>query len=226
MATFLNLVNDLERESGTIQKGSRLSTVANAPARQEKMVEWVAEAWRLIQLDRSDWPFMRLEFEGPLVAGTARYSGASLGITNFSRWARPTWDYEPFTVYDSAIGRNDEQRLHYIQWLAYKDRWDRGVHDYQRPTEVAVAPDGRLCVGATPEKGYRLRGEYFCTAQILNADTDVPLCAEEHHNIIVWRALMLLGDHDESPVTVATAKSKYDASLRALVNASMEMVTL
>lgn len=225
MATFLQLVNDLERESGTIQKGSRLATVANAPARQEKMVEWVAEAWRLIQIERADWPWMRCEFEGPLIPGMSRYNGMALGITDFSRWVNRA-RYEPYTLYDPLLGRKDEHRLRFIGWREFKERWDRGVHDAQRPTDVAVSPDGKLCVGATPDKPYTLRGEYHCAAQVLVANSDVPKLPEEHHGIIVWRALMLLGEHDESPFTIATAKSKYDSGLRALVNASMEEVTL
>jgi len=226
MATYLDLVNDLERESGTIQKGSRLSTVVGAPARQEKMVEWVAEAWRMIQLERTDWPWMRGEFEGPLAASVQRYSGNALGIVDFGRWVRRSRDYQPFTVYDPDVGRKDEQRALYSDWICYKDRWDRGVHDWNRPTEVAVSPDGMLCVGATPNKAYRLRGEYYRRAQILTLNTDTPICPEEHHMLIVWRAMMLMGDHDESPITIQTAKSKYDAGLRAMVNTSMPEVTV
>src|SRR3546814_17238178 len=60
MVTLLSLVNDTERECGTVSQTSRLSTVAGARGRQEKIVAHVIEAWRLIQSERTDWPWMRV----------------------------------------------------------------------------------------------------------------------------------------------------------------------
>ena len=105
MATFLQLVNDLERESGTIYKAQRLSTVIDAPGRQEKMVAWVREAWHIIQTSRSDWPWLVKEFSASLVAGQARYTALELGIANFAGWPRKSGD---FTIYDPVVGQQEE----------------------------------------------------------------------------------------------------------------------
>lgn len=225
MATFLQLVNDIERESGTIQKGARLATVANPPARQEKIVEWVREAWILIQNSRSDWKWLTAEFEGLLAVSTARYASDALEIGNFSRWMQPSADNR-LTIYDPLIGKSEEAPIHWITWAEYRARWDRGTHDANRPVEVAMAPDGRLCFGPTPDKAYVVRGEYYRTAQVLTDDADLPLCPADHHNVIVWRALMLLGDHDEGVPVVAQAQAKYQAAYRALVDNSCDKVTL
>lgn len=219
---FLQLVNSLERESGTVFKNQRLGSVINAPGRQEKMVAWVVEAWRLIQTSRSDWRWMRREFEAPLVAATARYDAASLGITDFSHWVP---DDDAYTVYDPDQPRADVE-LCLLPFDRWKARWVRGAHDAQQPREIAFDYDNRLCVGPKPDKAHILTGEYFRVAQTLAADADVPICPSEHHMTIVWRALMLLGDHDEAPAAVSTGKAKYEACLRTLVDSTMEQCTL
>jgi hypothetical protein len=226
MATFLELVNDLERESGTIQKGSRLATVVNAPNRQEKMVEWIIEAWRFIQASRADWPWMRKEFTSSLVIGQARYTATNLGLSDVSRWVRPANGFEPFTIYDPTIGQGEENDLRYTDWLTWRSIWDRGTHTPNRPIDISVDYDGKLTFGPTPDKTYTVRGEYYRTPQVLAANTDVPICPVEHHSAILWRAMMLLGDHDEAPAVVSTASVKFQRAYRDLVDAAMPEVSV
>ena len=226
MSTFLQLVNDLERESGTIYQNQRVGSVLNAPGRQEKMVEWVAEAWRLIQTSRQDWPWMRKEFSAPLVSDQSRYTAAQLGLTSFSRWVPSSPLFQPYALFDPAIGAGEEQPLIEIPFAEWKQRWSRGVHDALRPREVSFDYERMLCVGPKPDKVYTLTGEYFRSAQMLSANTDVPICPEQHHAVIVWRALMLMAGHDEAPGAAAFANSEYTKCLRALVDDSFEAVYL
>ena len=226
MATFLELVNDLERESGTIAVASRVSDVAAVTGRQIKMVEWVVEAWRLIQLSRADWPWRKREFLANLIVNQSRYTAAELGITKFSGWVKPTLSYSPYSAYDPAVGASAEQPLMVVPFDQWKTKWARGVHSAMRPCDIAFAYDKKLCVGPKPDKAYKLNLEYFAAAQILAVNADVPDLPEEHHGIIVWRAMMLLGDHDEAPTAVATGSAKYQASFRALVDDSFEMAYL
>lgn len=226
MSTLLQLVNDLERESGTIYQNQRLGSVLNAPGRQEKMVEWVIEAWRQIQTSRTDWSWMRREFSAPLIIGQSRYTAVQLGLTTFSRWVQSSPLFHPYALYDPANGQSEEQPLTEIPFAEWKQRWARGVHDALRPREVSVDYERRLCVGPKPDKIYTLTGEYFRSVQILVADTDVPICPEQHHGTIVWRALMLMAGHDEAPGAAAYAGSEYTKCLRALVDDSFEMAYL
>lgn len=220
MPTFLQLVNDLERESGTISQGSRLGTVVGAPGRQEKMVDWVREGWRLIQTARTDWPWMKEEFTSAAVtAGDPRYTATELGINDLQAWVQRR---ESLTIYDTALGRADETSLRFFSYEEWKLRWDRGVHADDRPVDAAIDHKGQLCLGSTPNKSYTLRGEYHRRPQVLLNDGDVPWLPEEHHNLIVWRAMVLLGEHDEAPVVIQTANAKVMSGLRALVDASME----
>ncbi|QUT04054.1 hypothetical protein KFK14_12945 [Sphingobium phenoxybenzoativorans] len=224
MSTFIELVNDLERESGTIYQNARLTSVLDAPGRQEKMVEWIIEAWRLIQTSRSDWPWMRAEFTSALIPGQSRYAAADFDIEDFGGWAKHTRSFSPFTLYEYALGQGDERELYPSFYHGWKARWDRGVHEANRPCDYAIDQDKKLCLGPKPDKDYVIRGAYRRAAQILAADTDVPICPVDHHMTIVWRAAMLMGQHDEAIPVVAAAQSLYAQGLRNMLDDMDEQV--
>jgi hypothetical protein len=226
MSTFLQLVNDVERESGTVQRAQRLSTVVNPPTdRQEKIVKWTAEAWRQIQTGRTDWPWQRGDFSHALVVGQKRYTADELGITDFSRWARPTQTFSPFSLYQTGEQAN-ERDLVFISYERWRKDFDRGTPENNTPIYFSFDYDGRICVGPPPDRTYILRGEYTRGAQILVADNDVPRCAPQHHGTIVWKALLLLAENDEATIQIQTAQRNFTAGLRDLINDRDEAITL
>lgn len=222
MATFLDLVNDTERESGVVNQTSRLSTVVDPKGKQETIVKHVAEAWRLIQMARTDWPWMRRTAERDLIIGQTSYGPADflVPITDFARWERGAdrRSRSPFSIYDPAIGRADESELFWQDYDGWSRRFDFGTHDANRPYDFSFAPDRKLCVGPKPDKAYKLRCAYWCKPQILTNDDDEPICPEEHHMTIVWRAVMLLAGRDEAAFQLGDAQAKFASCFRDLVN--------
>lgn len=222
MSTFLELVNDTERESGTVHQASRLSTVVGAKGRQEKIVGHVIEAWRLIQGARTDWPWMRRTATRDLIPAQATYAATDFAvpITDHARWERGG-EYgrrASFSIYDPAIGQQEETELFWLPFDNWSRIYDFGVHDANRPAYFTVSPDRKLCIGPKPDKAYKIRLAYWCKPQVLAADDDVPICPEEHHGTIVWRALMLLSGHDEAAFSLADAQTKFAARFRDMVN--------
>lgn len=221
MATFLQLVNDLERESGTVYQAQRVVTVTAPAGRHEKMVEWVREAWSIIQMARTDWRWQKDEFTAALVPGQLRYDASDFGIADFAGWPRQRERaLSPFTIYDPAIGPRDENEIVPFDYDEWRRRWDRGVHDPLRPLGWAVDTKDRLCIGPASDNAYVIRGEYRCTKQILTADTDVPRCPVDFHPAILWRALMLMAAHDEATAVYNHANSVFIPIFRALVEDS------
>lgn len=208
MATFLQLVNRIERESGIINQGQRLTTIVGARGRQEKIVYWAVQAWEQIQRERRDWTFLRKQFDEALTIGQATYTPAQLGITDFGGWMSEADNFRPFTLYDPAIGRGDETRLTPVNHRAWLDAFDIGTHDATRPNAIAIGFDRTLNIGPKPNKGYVLRGWYRRKIQTLAVDSDVPYLDEQYHDAIVYRALMLLAEHDEAAFAIGTAQSK------------------
>lgn len=217
MATFLELVNDVARESGTISQSQELATVVGAQGRLRKIVNWTRQAWEMIQRSRTDWTFQRLQHEGTLTIGQTAYSGNDLGAPSFKQWLRNLEPLPQFTLYDPDLGRADEARLYPLMFPEWAQRWDIGVHEQQRPGWYAIGPDNLLRVAGPPDKPYKLRFWYRRGIQSLTADDDVPIIDEDLHQVIVWRALILLGEDDEAAMEITTSASDFREAFNAMV---------
>jgi hypothetical protein len=215
VSTFLELCADLTRESGAI--GTAPSSVAGQTGRQQKCVEWIIGAWRDIQNSRRDWTFLRAEWSGSLTASNMTYTGVALGISRFGEFLGDRPGYHPVTVYDPVVGQDQEIELAEIGYDIWKYRYDRRSHDARQPHEYCIAPDRSIRFGPKPDKTYTVRGEYRKAAQTLAANGDEPDMPERFHELIVWRAIMLMSDADEAVQSLALARSKYAALYRSLV---------
>jgi hypothetical protein len=207
MSTFLELCAKLTTRSGAI--GTAPTSVVSQTGRQAKCVDWIMNAWELIQNLNPDWTFLREDFTSALTINTTTYTDSAFGITRFGEWLGDRDRYRPFTIYDPAIGVADEGEIEEISWELWRTRYDRGVQDAKRPTEYTRAPDKTFRVGAKPDKAYVVRGEYRKTPQVLAANTDEPDMPARFHDIIVWRAIMLIAEHDEAVNALQLAQSKY-----------------
>lgn len=208
--TFLELCQTTSRKSGTVD-GILPITIAGQTGRLNKIVENVRQAWRSIQLDQSNWLWMRKEWQGTLTPSTAKYTGASFGITDFGRWLTdaPYSAYRSMTIYDPTIGLTDESDLWEITYEQWRSIYGRGVQENQKPMHFAISPQGELCFGPIPDKAYVAGGEYYTALQALTADGTIPALPSDFHDIIWNRALMLLNEDDEAAFAVGTAREEY-----------------
>lgn len=213
---FLQLCQAVARESGTVS-GVAPSTVTGQQGRLEKIVKWTAEAWRFIQVQRTDWLWMQQEFTGDTVIGQRRYTPASWAIdARFGEWIYKS-PRDTVTIYVLADGPAAEGDLLWMPWWDWRRIYDRGIQNANPPSDFSISPAREFCLGPVPDAVYRLRGVYRKSAQILVADDDVPECHEDHHMAIVWKAIILLGEHDEAPVPVTTASQKLKAEIGNMV---------
>lgn len=226
MATFLELVNDVARESGTVSESQELTTVTGATGRLRKIVGWTRQAWEMIQRSRNDWTFTRTQFAAELTIGQTQYDPVTdLGIADFGRWLPYGDTLGTPTIYDASVGRADETPLAAISFRDFAHRFLIGVPDNIRPGVYAVG--GRMLhIGGPPDKAYKIRGFYRRGVQSLAADADEPYIDEQYHQAIVWRALMLLGDDDEAPFEIASSRAQYEQIYYALVRDYTDMVVM
>jgi len=213
---FKEICQRVEIESGTVDVSALLSTVVGQTSRKLKVVGWVQAAWQIVQGARTDWRFMRREYGQILQAGKGSYTGADLSVPRFSMWLRDQRDYRPHSIYDPDIGATDLTPLSEISWNRWRDEFGRGAQTAGRPQVYAISPDDRICLGPVPDKAYRLEGEYLREFQSLAADSDVPEIPATHHLVIVWRALMLLADHDEADKALSSATAKFITAMEKL----------
>lgn len=208
MSTFLELCADVARESGAI--GTAPSAVTGQTGRQLKCVEWVAQAWRLIQNSRRDWTFLRADWSESTVINQLTYDGTDdFALTRFGEFLGDRPKYSPTTIYLPADGQDTEAPLVEIDFDTWKTRYDRGSHDATKPIEYCIAPDRTLRIGPKPNAVYTIRGEYRKAPQTLAADADEPDLPERFHEIIVWRAIMLMSGSDEAGQAFGDARAKY-----------------
>ena len=218
MATFLDLCRKMARDSGTISGIQPVSTVGQT-GRLLKVVEWVREAWVRIQNDRENWRWMRTEFAADTIPGVAAYSPAAWNIPNLSAWMQDQTaiGYLPTTLYRAADGVADEGEILFVPYERWRARDGRGSQAQNRPTEYSIGPAGEFLLGAIPDDTYTVRGEYYRAPQVFALDADTPVGLPlRFHEIISWRALMLLAEHDEAPAGLATATMNYMDLLRQL----------
>ena len=215
--TFFELCRATLRDSGTSDPHG-LTSVRDGldPARSTfsepftQLVGWVQQAWREIQLERDDWSFRHQQFtaEVPNRTVTLRWDVLTDANDNLSIPSDPGFQEWLFET-----GSGDGSRAWYAydandtRWpLAYVDFAYRRAHSEDLnfnqsstvPTYVTPTRDG-LGLTFTPSatEPFRIEGMYITAPQELALDNDVPSIPKQHHQAIVWRAVMLLHGSDE-----------------------------
>ena len=143
-------------------------------------------------------------------------TAASWNLNDFARWITDDLcrgflgarDYYPTTLYLKATGVSDEGAIREIDYALWRHRYDRGSQTDQRPVSYAISPLDEFCPGPIPDAVYTVNGEYYKAAETLSANGDTPALPTRFHDVIVWRALELLAEHDEAPLAIASARSK------------------
>lgn len=202
--TFLELCQMAARESGTVA-GTVPTGVTSQSGRLEKVVNWVNDAWREIQTSRNRWLWMRGEFGSPdavTIAGTNRYTPASWNLTRLAEWII---DQDTVTIYKQSEGVSDESQLVFMPWQDYRRQYERGTQVQNRPLHFSISPANEFCVGPVPDDVYVIRGEFQKTPQDLTANGDIPELPARFHAVIAWHAVLLLNEHDEAQLPIATA---------------------
>ncbi len=216
---YLQIVQRAARDSGVISGLNQPPTTVGQTGLLGKLVGWVSDGWVDIQNERNAWRFMRKEFSSAqTIPGTARYTAASWNLTDFAEWRidRPWVDEKPVSIYDPTIGVADEQTLRFIEF-EYWDRWfNRGQQTNQRPQFWSISPANEFCFGPIPDIVYTVHGWYRRTAQVLAADTDVPICPERFHDLLVRKGLIKLGEYDEAAFAITTAQASYMNTMFAM----------
>jgi hypothetical protein len=220
--TFLELCQDVASESGAV--GAAPTSVIGQTGRQLKCVNWVARAWRDIQRARPNWTFLRADWSGALTATQPTYTGASFAITRFGRFLGDRPEYCPTTLYDAAIGQSDENAIRQITYDQWKRIYDRGSQTPARPTQYCIAPDGSIRFGPIPDAAYAVRGEMQKSVQDLANNDDVPDLPSDFHDLIVWKAIMIMAGDDEAVTALADARTKFSEGYRALIKACVPEV--
>lgn len=215
---FLQLCQAVANDSGTVAGVPSFTSVAGASGRVAQVVGWVRDAYIDIQNERNDWLFMRRSFSAPLTIGKIEYDQTDFGLSNVAEWLPdlPAEGWANLTLYESGL-QAQEGELWQIPYQYFRQRYQRGTHDANKPTEWAISPLNTMLIGNTPDKAYIVRGEYRATPQELLVDADIPIMPTQYHRVIVAEAIRLMARSDEAFDVVGEKSQQYDRLRNALV---------
>lgn len=230
MSTFFELCTLLTTRSGAI--GAAPAAVTAQTGRQAQCVDWVMNAWVMVQNALAEALWMQGEVSAvSLTISQLTYTATQLGIASrFAAWKGDRVEggllFRPWTIYDNLVGQSDETELHEISYQDWRTVYDRNTHSAARPIYYARAPDDTMRFGPKPDVAYKVRGEYRKSAQILAANGDIPEIPARFHDVIVWRAIMLIAGHDEANEAFQQASAKYNEMMLEIMRDCLPPITL
>lgn len=211
MATFLELVQRVARDSGTVS-GGQPSTVSGQTGRLAKIVEWTRDAWLKIQNRHVAWLWMQDEFEIETISGTQRYTGAA--IPRWGAWATTGHPGdEAFWLYRTSLGRADEGILRFLPWETFRGTQLRGAPQTGHPLYFSISPAQELVLSPIPDAAFTVTGPMRKSPQDLAANDDVPEMPTRHHLVIAALAQRLLAAHDEAGAMQLAWRAEWDTLL-------------
>jgi len=215
---YLQLCQALAEDSGTVAGVPNFTTVVGASGRIKQVVGWVRDAYIDIQNERTDWRWMRRSFEEALTIDQIVYAQDDLNLDDVAFWLPdlPGIGWRNLSIYETGYPER-ESEIGQIDYPLFRQRYQRGVHDANRPIEWAISPLGELMFGPKPDKAYIVKGEYFMKPETLTADEDIPSMPDQYHRVIVQEAMRLMARSDEAFEVIGEKGQQYDRLRNALV---------
>lgn len=222
---FLEIVQATGQRSGTIDSRVVLTTGTGANERIRLIAGLVNSVWLEIQDQYRGWRFLIANLPSifRFETGIARYPALASSFALNAPWSE--WiagedpESTPMTVWEADGDRSDEKALYWIDYTAFNPTYERGETRTRtgRPQAVSVNEHDELVIWPVPDRDYSVAGTYRRAPQRLEDDDDVPIVAEEFHELLVWAATVLLHEVDEAdPALIVTARQQANMRLAAL----------
>lgn len=190
---YLQLCQRLRQEVGG--SGDGPASVTSQTGENRLYVDWINQAWTEIQNLRVDWD----------------YHWSQMSITLTSGQSTGTLPADFRTLKDGTLYIGIYP-VSIITWDQMSDLRSQGLNT-NRPTSVAIAPDGTLYLNATCDQNYTLTGEYFILPQSLTSNVDIPLLPSRFHMMIVYKAMMYYASYENAPEVGAMGNLQYQQML-------------
>lgn len=220
---YLQLVQKTVRKSGA--KVEAPSTVVGQTGIAEMFVEWVADAWKDIQLERMgvNWRVAR-DVSFNLVVGTFDYSVSSL--------------YESVNRRSVTchLANAQESPVYYESYDYYRTQIDRIDRNDGKPQYFTFSPANTWVFWPNPDATYTIKYDAILLAQEFdatdnlgagtsNAQTPTGLAAR-YHDAIVWQAVMNYALHFEDGSKFTEAQLKFRPYKKYFEERFMPLITV
>lgn len=191
----LELVQRLVYESGASGSSLAIATTVDQRGDARNYVNWIGDAWLEVQ-GLLNWPSL-WEMASVALAANASTVAQSLPHKRYVKTGAK--------LTDNVTGQS--YLLDYLPWHQFREV-------YLTPTNGApgywsIQPNRALAFNATLANASTFTCERYAMPGKLVGDTAVPALYDEHHMMIVWRALMLYAGFDEAGVAYKRGESEY-----------------
>ena len=236
MATYLELCQQTLRDSDT-DAPEVLTSLQDVDSYHQQVAAFVAEAWRDVQGLHENWGWRQREFKADLKVGTATYEWRELrdgdnersipGEPGFRNWTNnPPAGELIWYISSPAQDHANVGPLPQIEFSLMRRR-RLSFKSRTRPNAITFLPDKKLEVHPTPDLAYRIYGMHVMGIQTLSNENHIPLGLEgEYHDIIKWKAIMMLHASDEASDSWVFADSQYRGILRSLSRIYLPNLTI
>jgi len=179
---------------------------------QAELVEAVRQSFIDIQLERTNWNFLRRDVTFSVTPATTTYLPTTLLSGDFlSAWKedRILYNFLPVRVidYDSSV------------------LMDPAKDTPSTPNMVAIRPYDDALIFNKVNGTYSISAHYYLKPQILANNTDTPIMPSEHHYLIVHLALMNLVSIISSEI-YQKAVINYNKSMGYLLHKELPQLVL
>lgn len=220
---YLQLVQRAVRKSGG--KIAIPTTVVGQTGITQLFVDWVADAWKEIQIERMGYyPRISRDLSMAMVVGTYDYAlPATLeGV-----------DTRSLTCDLAGV---NESPMMFCPYDHYRREVDRQVRVDGKPQFFTLSPDNRLVVWPNPDELYTIRYDGVLVAQIWDSTDSAGVGTSnvltptglrvDYQDAIVWKAIIDYAMHFEDGSKLAEAQAKYKPYLKYIEERHMPTVTV
>ena len=193
MSTFLELAQECRALSGI--GGTGPVSVTTATGIEARIVNYVKNAWIDIQTHPKSWKWQWRRYEAS--AGVPLQT--ILNTREYTLTGVQSIRVRSLRSYLTATGTSDRQRMGWVPWQKFEDRFGTTDETADRPIQVTREPTGDLKLYPKPDAAYSIEFEYFKTAQILTDNGDVPEMPSDYHQLIIYEALKRFGKAEDAP---------------------------
>lgn len=199
MATFLELAQELRAQAGV--GGTGPVDVETATGIELRLVNYIKNAWIHIQAHPKDWKWMWGPYLAPSPGGAPLQT--IINTRDYQLTDTESIDVDTFISYLTSIGVSDRQKMTYVPWESFRQRFGIVDEDANRPFNVTRKPNGDLKLYPKPDAtGYSIEFDYYKTPQILVVNGDTPELPLRYHQLIVFEALKRFGKASDAPELV------------------------
>lgn len=206
MSTFLELVQDLHRESGAA--GAAPTTVVSQRGEYLRLVNWIKDADMYIQDLWENWKFMRTTYaEDTLVANK------SLPTVQDVAW----YDESTFKLIEN--GYTAENLIEVVEYDSIKSE----IRDVTSsiPHRVIIMPDNTLQVDPYPDAAHTIKCDYYRNAVEMTGNTDISVIPARFHRAILGYALTLYAGYENAKEIMSQGNKIYDQQIKRLENSQL-----